>query len=692
MKLLKLEIKNFKPFRELILPQDETEFPEGLIIIKGSNSTGKSSLFESILWALWGADSIDLTNDDLISFSSTFCHVILQFEVAGARYKIDRNYNPADGMSAVLFMKQGNAWKRIADKSKSVSTKLDEILSLEWKQALNTLLVRQGEVAVIANATASVLRNLLMDIYDIEILNKMSGHLSNYESDLAYKIEGLSRDYRPPEDIQEQVAQSLTRIDEFKRQIKERSEVIDSAEKMLSDLPDSESLEKISDVTQKLKQSKYDLEQKVKDLDSALSKAGFRDADDTLVQTRLDSLKKVIERTETEKESSDDILQGINREIGGITRTSQDLDKKIATLQESTGQDESTCPTCSKPLTPKERDNLIAEYRKEIKSNSTKIKELEQQRTEQTKKIKDTEKRIRDLTATIEATVHVQDRKKQVDEIGAKITENEATLTSMLSGSGISDLDTLLKKFEVKTVSELQMEIRAQTKRIEEAKKGTEEIQGQIIREESIISDLKGKETQMQQMGIEIAEMKRLNEHAKYVRLKLVSGFVADYVFQKRLIGIIRSATNQYIRFFTNNQYTRIDLEPTTPTKRSGPGLLLKIWDERDQAWKRSKQLSYGDRTAISLGLRLGISRTMSSIRPLKDSAVITPRVRCVLLDEPLGGLDKIRREAVVTNLVNDKNFEQILLITHTDIQGWDGVPVIEVSKEGSGSTANLEL
>jgi DNA repair exonuclease SbcCD ATPase subunit len=196
----------------------------------------------------------------------------------------------------------------------------------------------------------------------------------------------------------------------------------------------------------------------------------------------------------------------------------------------------------------------------------------------------------------------------------------------------------------------------------------------------------------MKQMGAEIQELKSLNEHAKYVRRKLVSGFVADYVFQKRLLGIIRSATNQYVRFFTSGQYTSIDLEPTPSTKRSGPGLLLRIWDERDQAWKKPNQLSYGDRTAISLGLRLGISRTMSSIRPLRDSPIHTPRVKSVLLDEPLGGLDKVRREAVLSNLVNDKNFEQILLITHTDVQGWEGVPIIEVAKAGLGSTAILEI
>jgi len=53
MKILRLELKNFKPFRDLVLP-DTGYLPNGLIIIKGANSTGKSSIVEAILWALWG--------------------------------------------------------------------------------------------------------------------------------------------------------------------------------------------------------------------------------------------------------------------------------------------------------------------------------------------------------------------------------------------------------------------------------------------------------------------------------------------------------------------------------------------------------------------------------------------------------------------------------------------------------------
>ncbi|MHA1970881.1 MAG: hypothetical protein ACTSXE_03440, partial [Candidatus Thorarchaeota archaeon] len=378
---------------------------------------------------------------------------------------------------------------------------------------------------------------------------------------------------------------------------------------------------------------------------------------------------------------------------GQISGLNRDLKEKVDTLTDSRSDENDTiCPTCSKPLSPKERDNLVIEYNEEMKSGIAKISALEKQRKQLVTETNQIEVRLKEIETSTEATKTAKDKKKRVDSIRSEISQSEDDLTNILSSAGVSDIDALLKKFKAPSVSDLQMQVARFKTTIKEAKKSTSEIESNIGREELQISDLEGKEVLMKQIGAEIEDLKRINEHAKYVRRKLVSGFVADYVFQKRLIGIIRSATNQYVRFFTNNQYTSIDLEPTKSTKRSGSGLLLKIWDERDQAWKKTGQLSYGDRTAISLGLRLGISRTMSSIRPLRDSPALTPRVRSVLLDEPLGGLDKMRREAVVSNLVNDKNFEQIFLITHTDVQGWEGVPSIEVAKEGSSSTATLEM
>jgi hypothetical protein len=41
---------------------------------------------------------------------------------------------------------------------------------------------------------------------------------------------------------------------------------------------------------------------------------------------------------------------------------------------------------------------------------------------------------------------------------------------------------------------------------------------------------------------------------------------------------------------------------------------------------------------------------------------------------------------------MNDASFEQIFLITHTDIQEWDEVPMIDVTKSGSSSVATLQM
>ncbi|MFW9794516.1 MAG: AAA family ATPase [Candidatus Thorarchaeota archaeon] len=692
MKILRLRIRNFKPFRDLTIPEEDADLPEGLILINGPNSTGKSSLFEAILWGLWGAESVTLTNDELISFASTHCQVIVTFQVAGTQYKIDRSYNPADGMAVVFFNRKGNAWKRIADKSRSVAIKLDEILSLELKQALSTLLVRQGEVAVIANATPTVLRNLLVQVYGIDLLRRMTGHLEELENDLKIKVDSLKIDYQRPEHIQEQIADYQSRIKEHKEAQKSKGEELKSKEKILHSLPDVDSIRRIHQLNSDLETHQKEIETYTIQLDKDLTQAGLISVRDKTIDSRLELLKRETSRIKSEKKSLEKSKQEIDREIGKIEGTRSDLESKIETL-ESAGTDAVIeCPTCSKPLSSPERKKLISEYRTTIKDGQSKKKELEVERSQLQTASKSYEDRLLEISRSIDAVERASKTQKKIDESQENTKKTVGSLARILESYKAKTIDELLEKHEVDSVMGLQGMVERLDESISSLKRDIEGTNDSILREEIHISELEGKQTEMEKRGTEINELESINEHTKYVRRKLVNGFVTDFVFQKRLIGIIRGATNSYVRSFTNEQYTSIDLEPTAAKGRSGAGLILRIWDERDKAWKKTSQLSFGDRTAISLGLRMGISRTMSSIRPLKDSPVVVPRVRAVLLDEPLGGLDKLRRESVVRNLVNDQSFEQIFLITHTEVQGWQGVPVIEVSKTGTTSNAVLKM
>ncbi|MHA1937531.1 MAG: AAA family ATPase [Candidatus Thorarchaeota archaeon] len=695
MKLVRLELQNFKPFRQLTLPENDDALPNGLIIIRGPNSTGKSSLFEAILWALWGPTSVGLTNDELINFTSSFCKVLLEFDIAGTRYKIDRSYDSARGMSVVLWQYRDDAWKRIADKSQTVGRKIDEILSLDAGQALNTLLVRQGEVANIAHATPSVLRELLVKVYNIELLGQMTKQLENLEGDLSNQIGVLQEDYRAPEVIREQIVDARARIEQDEAELKTIETELKKNENMLKSLPDPKDLQTIADHLDDLKLQGHEQTQIMKNIEKALESAGIADANGRIINARLVSLKKETKALESDKEEANTEASRIEREIGTYAGMITDLREKVTTLEkskDSESEEQAICPTCQKPLSEEAREKLLVEYKEIISEYETKIGQLTKAGEAIPARIREIDKRLQAIPQAEYAVTRVRDQQKDIQRISASMEKTAKKLGKILQKIDVESVENLLKIHKASDISELQTRLSTLQVALNSLKTSELSSKKRIEREKVQVKDLERKEVKMKELGARITTLEDLREHARYVRRKLVSGFIADYVFQKRLIGIIRKASNQYVNAFTNGQYTSIDLEPTPPKGRSGPGLLLKIWDERDKAKKKTSQLSFGDRTAISLGLRLGISRTMSSIRPFKDSPAVIPRVRSVLLDEPLGGLDSIRRLSVVKNLVNDESFEQIFLITHTDVSGWEGVPVIEVSKSGSASNAILAL
>ncbi|MHA2213367.1 MAG: AAA family ATPase, partial [Candidatus Thorarchaeota archaeon] len=238
-----MELRNFKPFKQLRLPEEEDGvIPEGLIVVRGPNSTGKSSLFEAILWGLWGSDAVLATSDDLVNFSSTFCWVDLVFEVEGTTYKLKRNYDRADGMSVILSVEKGDGWQRIAHKITEVRGKLDEIFNLDLKQALDTLLVRQGEVARIANAKPTELRKLLGEIYNIGLVRQMSVQLENLESELDIKIDVLNGQYIQPGYIEAEIEQFRQGIKSFEASLKVKEDQGAQHEKDLKNLPTTEAL------------------------------------------------------------------------------------------------------------------------------------------------------------------------------------------------------------------------------------------------------------------------------------------------------------------------------------------------------------------------------------------------------------------------------------------------------------------
>ena len=258
----------------------------------------------------------------------------------------------------------------------------------------------------------------------------------------------------------------------------------------------------------------------------------------------------------------------------------------------------------------------------------------------------------------------------------------DSDIQNSLQNFKVKNLDELSKNFGLKDFNELFDHVQSlndEVERNEQKKKHIldyiKEKYGNIERLEKQIEANKQKEEESSKLDLEIA---LLNEVQTYVEK-----FIAEDLISNRMLANIQQSTRGYIYLFTRGRYSELYLEPTR-TKT----LNMSIKDEELGFVKSQTLLSGGDKAAIGLGLRIGVSELLKRIRPMKSSPYEPPKMDILVLDEPLGSLDEARRSKVIEGLVAEKKFSQIFLITHTNIRKRFRAPLISITSSSSGSRA----
>ena len=91
MKILKVVIDNFKPFVKVQLPENNGLMGEGLFLICGDNSMGRTDFIESILWGLLGDSLMGVQkNEMLVRTGLHNCKVDILFDLGGSQYRVIR--------------------------------------------------------------------------------------------------------------------------------------------------------------------------------------------------------------------------------------------------------------------------------------------------------------------------------------------------------------------------------------------------------------------------------------------------------------------------------------------------------------------------------------------------------------------------------------------------------------------------
>lgn len=652
-------------YKKLNLPQGEEEFPEGLILISGRNSYGKSTILEGILYAFFGPKILGRKAESFITYNENKAEIYVYFILDHIKYYIYRSWKRTGSSSSKLFEMDKNSGSYREVKNFNV----EEFFEISQEQALSTVFIKQGEVEKLANKTGAELRDMIIELFRLNIIEDALKFLEEDSKSKSYEKSTREKNRVPIERINEDITRIKQQNENDERDLLEKQKQKKYIDKEIKSFPSKELISELESLykqkeisVEKYKSYKTDFEKKINSTD--LNLEDFSSIDK--ISNKISSLSETRIELDLKKEELEKKRQAITKGMGITKGKIEDIKIKIAKMQSSLkfteikgGIEIARCPTCQSELTKEHYDSMIKEFTKDLEINRSKFESISQVIKQQDGEIKTIQNELDILVKEIAIIQNLKEdfeNYQKYDFESNKLKKDlEAILLKNKDKIKEASLDAIQKKSL--ELERLTTELKGINKEIENK---NEEINKNQIRVTELLEEIE----EMKKLEIEIANLEIDIEHVNKAR-EFVRRFVTEYMVVKRLVKNIALTTDKYIKDFTSGQYSDLILD-TSGTKKTG--LSLKIKDNFNGQHESIEILSGGDRTALGMALRLAISELMSIIRPTKDSPKRNPKINFLLLDEPLAALDDVRRERILKHLIRSKTFSQIFLITHTAI------------------------
>jgi exonuclease SbcC len=183
MRLHRLEVEGFGPFRERQVVDFDAFADDGIFLIAGRTGAGKSSILDAVCFALYGGvpryegGEKRLRSDHCQPDDAT--EVVVEFSTPAGRYRVmrspeyERPKKRGGGMtmqpSAVqLDTLVGGEWIGLAAKEREAAYELDEILQLSREQFLQVILLAQNRFSEFLLAGSKERQTLLRRLFGTE--------------------------------------------------------------------------------------------------------------------------------------------------------------------------------------------------------------------------------------------------------------------------------------------------------------------------------------------------------------------------------------------------------------------------------------------------------------------------------------------------------------------------------------------
>ncbi len=268
----KLDIPGKNDFERLEFPE------EGEILIHGLNESGKSTLFESIYFALFGTalipDRSTSSMSQLLNYDRDDAEVELEFIVDETIYQVNRKIlERASGMdyNHRLKIKRPSGKDQEFRGKKDVNSQIEEELGLDGDSMLNSCFVEQKNLDRLEDSTKSEREKSISTLLNLDRLREMEEEYGREKEELGEEIKRREKKLEISHLENEKIPEKEDKLERARAKIRilsDREEISDNKEEVQEI---EEEIDELKEIKKKLPE-KEDLLEELKELHGDLKK------------------------------------------------------------------------------------------------------------------------------------------------------------------------------------------------------------------------------------------------------------------------------------------------------------------------------------------------------------------------------------------------------------------------------------
>lgn len=641
IKFEELDIEGFRSIDRISLKLSD----QGIVIVKGinnyedlasSNGSGKSSVFEAIIYALFEETSSgdrDIENRIL----GQGCSVVLKFSIDDVSYKIIRQSKKGKG-TVVLYRNDED----ISARNKSDTNKLIiSILGINKAIFLDSIFLSQNAVTNLPSLSPTARKERL------EILTNTDNAINNFKTFLKEKqtmYESKHVDCQleinkingKEESLQQQKDKLQAQINDIKIQIEERNKLgnIEDLDKQIQEY----NIE-INNINNKIPELDNQIEMISKSINE------LKNEQKVYEEKRVNKDQEV----QNQRDKCNDLQKEITRVENVISYNNMDIDRINKEIEEIKNSD--TCPTCGRKY-----DNINEEHiQKVIEDKNKEIKEFENKNIENNNYIKN-------LQLELDKEIEIgKNLKKEFENLNSLYNDkNEQVSEQQTNLINTNNQKTQL----LNSIQNIQVQIDAINKQKDD-----------ILKIE--IPNSKQYEDMVQDIDTQLNDLNKLKED-KNNELNELDNYI------NAIKHCIQLVTKDFRTFLLKNSLSYLNkiLKDYSSQLFSNESDLIYI-SENDNKLDimlgnaTYESLSGGEKTRVNIALLLA----------QKSLANMIGNISCniIILDEILGYCDALAENNVINLITKElESLETIYMISHKEIPiGYDAELIVEKNANG---------